>query len=204
MKKATFIIAILIITSTSVYGQVENHSKQGYQGMFNIKYAIGVEHEGTNIVEFNLVNGYRFNQYIFVGGGIGVNYYYQGSKNTFIPVYVDFRAYFTDNEVTPYININLGYSFYESKKKVGCFAMCEYEGNVTSSGGLFFNPSVGVTINLPDTKSALNISIGYQLQKLSTSTHIVTFPEGGGYGTPHNSSSKNSLSAIDISLGISF
>lgn len=207
MKKATFITAILIIiTSTSVYGQVERHSKQGYQGMLNIKYAIGAEHEGTNIVELHLVNGYRFSEYLFVGGGIGVNYYYQGTEDTFIPVYVDFRAYFANNEVTPYINVNIGYSFHSSKKEVrSCFVgmNCEYKGNVSSSGGLFFNPSVGVTINLPDTKSALNIGIGYQLQKLSSSTHIVTYTESGASGI-HNSSSTSSLNAIDISVGISF
>lgn len=74
----------------------------------------------------NYIVGYRFNDYLYLGGGIGVgvltmprlpilkyhNLYLEGSYvKIYIPLYAHFRAYLTKTRVQPFIDLSIGGKF---------------------------------------------------------------------------------------------
>jgi hypothetical protein len=154
-------------------------SYSGYQGIVNIGYAIGVGDLGTDRLIFHFINGYRMNNYFYMGFGTGVHYYTDADE-ALIPIFGDFRAYFLDNDISPYINLNIGYSFNAS--------------NGFSGTGLLLNPSVGTSFNV-STNTALNISIGYELQKLKYSIYYYNGYVGSG---------SVNTGAITINFGVAF
>ncbi len=74
----------------------------------------------------NYIVGYRFNDYLYLGGGIGVgvltmprlpilkyhNLYLEGGDvKIYIPLYAHFRAYLTKTRVQPFIDLSIGGKF---------------------------------------------------------------------------------------------
>ena len=62
-----------------------------------------------------MVNGCRLNEYVFIGGGIGVTSYFLSQDNKYLesistPLYADIRAYVPthSSNVTPYIETAIG------------------------------------------------------------------------------------------------
>ena len=80
-----------------------------------------------------------------------------------------------NNKISPYLSLGIGYSFDATNDFVGV--------------GFLLNPTVGVSFKVSD-KSAMNVGLGYEMQKMDF------------YGY-YYSSSENS-GAISINVGISF
>ncbi|MCM1531773.1 MAG: hypothetical protein NC048_04445 [Bacteroides sp.] len=72
-------------------------------------------------VSLVMLNGYRFNKYIFIGGGIGITYLYEkdvweygGNKevdidhSVGIPVFFRAKFNFTNKRVSPFFGVDLG------------------------------------------------------------------------------------------------
>jgi len=76
---------------------------------------------------------------LYVGAGLSVDYYHDGSLYG-IPIFADFRGYFTRQDVKPLLNFRIGYSV----------------GNVE---GPYFSSSVGINYKM------LDVSLGYTYQK---------------------------------------
>lgn len=93
----------------------------------------------AGLIQVDIINGYRFSEFLKVGIGFSPRYYF--SHNSFplrdkrmifgvysLPIYADIRGNFISQEDTmfaPYWNADLGYSIHE---------------------GLFFSPGVGLKI----------------------------------------------------------
>lgn len=151
-----------------------------YKGIVELGYQIGVGEIGLNRLKLNIINGVQINPFFSLGFGTGLRYYLDSQfksnpKTLLIPVFADFRAQAMNNKVSPFLAIAVGYSFNASN---------DFEGV-----GLLLNPSIGVSFKVSD-KSAMNISIGYEIQKMTY--QILTF------------SSTINESAIGINVGISF
>ena len=54
--------------------------------------------------QLNGTVAYQFNPYIAVGGGIGLDRF----RKTFKPLFGNFRVYFSDTYVSPYLDLKLG------------------------------------------------------------------------------------------------
>lgn len=151
-----------------------------YKGIVELGYQIGVGEFGLNRLKLNIINGVQINPFFSLGFGTGLRYYLDSHfkskpETLLIPVFADFRAQAMNNKVSPFLAIAVGYSFNASN---------DFEGV-----GLLLNPSIGVSFKVSD-KSAMNISIGYEIQKMTY--QILTF------------SSTINESAIGINVGISF
>lgn len=151
-----------------------------YKGIVELGYQIGVGEFGLNRLKLNIINGVQINPFFSLGFGTGLRYYLDSHfkskpETLLIPVFADFRAQAMNNKVSPFLAIAVGYSFNASN---------DFEGV-----GLLLNPSIGVSFKVSD-KSAMNISIGYEIQKITY--QLLTF------------SSTINESAIGINVGISF
>lgn len=152
--------------------------QSGYKGILEFGYEIGTGVYGMDRLKLNIINGYQINPYFYLGVGTGLRYYFD-AKEAVIPVYADFRTYFTDKKATPYLSLGIGYSF------------------ITSGGfdglGFLLNPTIGVSFKVSDI-SAMNVGLGYEMQKME----IYYFNNYGYYSSFENSG------AISINVGITF
>jgi len=100
------LLVILIIYTTYLYSQENENSNAGYNFIVETGLHIGITEYGPEYADINLLNGYKFNEFISVNIGTGV--LHEFSKYTYIPIYIDLRANFIDNKVSPVINIAYG------------------------------------------------------------------------------------------------
>lgn len=152
--------------------------QSGYKGIVELGYQVGVGDFGMDRLNLNIINGYQINPYFSLGLGTGLRYYFD-AEAALVPVFADFRAYFINNKTSPYLSLGVGYSF---------DATNDFKGV-----GFLLNPTVGVSFKVSD-KSAINVGIGYEMQKID-------FIYDGYFG--YFSGSENS-GAISINIGISF
>lgn len=71
-----------------------------YNGSHNRTY-------GTPTLTFHVINGYSFSQYLYVGGGLGINVC--GADAAYIPLYGHVRSSFLKKRVSPFASASFGY-----------------------------------------------------------------------------------------------
>lgn len=111
-------------------------------------------HKNVALVSTEFTNGYRFNQWLKVGVGIGVMYY-PNNKNVrdtksqlSMPLYLNARGNMLSDEIrrtVPYWSVNVGTSIPD---------------------GFFFTPTVGLRVG--EKRSAFLVGVSYTLRKLKT------------------------------------
>ena len=79
--------------------------------------------------------GHRFNRWIGVGGGFGIQNFDLSEGLNVVPVFAEARGFLTETRVSPYYAVRVGYGFAVTNPK---FDM------VRSKGGAMFNPELGV------------------------------------------------------------
>lgn len=123
--------------------------------------SVMVEHRNMQSVQLAYTAGYRFNEFIKVGAGLGGRYYVNNNKECrgeasawTLPIFVNARGNFisqTDRSVVPYWSVCVG-------------------GIV--GDGAFLSPSVGLRIGEPRNSWLLGIS--YCLNHINTSQLVST------------------------------
>lgn len=113
--------------------------KPSYMGIVDVGYSVDTRGVGAGRVELSTSHGCLIIPYLYVGGGVGFQYYHSASLFN-IPIFADFRGYAMKGDIKPFLNIRIGYS-------------------VGDIDGLYFSPSVGVSLKRCD------ISVGYTMQK---------------------------------------
>lgn len=127
MKRfAIFVAAILlaqtlsaqIITSRS-HSVIRDSStgkfalQKGYRGF--AEGALMISPEISYRAGFNIstIHGYQFNRWFYLGVGAGfegADMPHNGKMATAIPVFADFRCYFTGTRLKPFVEVQLGYT----------------------------------------------------------------------------------------------
>lgn len=131
-------------TTTTTTINVDKAPFKGYKGMVDFVYGAGVgDLEGIGRFGLSTVHGYQINPYIFVGGGLQFNYYYDAEEFA-MPIFADARATWPFSKIAAlYFDYRIGYT----------------AGDAIS--GFYMSPSVGIRVG---RKSAFNFSIGYEYQ----------------------------------------
>ena len=148
--------------SSSAYRQntYANHSSfpsKGYKGFIDLGFSFGINDDNWDYrnhkFEFSTSHGYLFNPHLFVGLGIGINYYVDNLDNDYypydddsrveIPLFAHARAHLFDRKVTPFADAKLGYI-------------------VTDDDGIYFSPSVGCRF-ARNSRSAFWVSLGFSV-----------------------------------------
>lgn len=144
----SLIVVICSLIALPLFSQSninDSYLKQGYKGMVNLGYGIGTSKWGTGRIEIATVHGYQLFPYLYIGAGIGINYY-PDRELWNLPLFADIRGYLplSDPQLSPYADIRVGYS-------------------VADIDGFYFSPSIGLRYGI--TKDyGLAFAIGYELQ----------------------------------------
>jgi hypothetical protein len=137
----------------------------GFNLDFNKNYQTGMAYG------FSTVNGYRFNPAdVYVGVGVEYSTYpnlvhpikgYRSiiSQLSTLPLYFDIRINILRKKITPFLQLDIGYTWAWLKKG--------YPDKVepNSYGGFMIKPSLGIKIYIANY-IAINFSIGFRYQKL--------------------------------------
>ncbi len=159
MKKLALFFIICAMTQNTV---AQNVSGQCYRGYVDAGYTIGIGDYDFGRFEVNTSHGYQINPFVFLGAGVGLHFMpkYETPNMTIaldtreskvdIPIFANARVNFMKKKFCPYIDI-----------KGGTY--------VTNNGGLYVNASAGLRV-ATNEKQAVNISIGYTVEKLQFET----------------------------------
>ncbi len=133
---------------------------KGYFNVTNVGLLAGSNGAGAL---FETVNGYRFNHFLEVGGGTGIEY----TNVVLLPVYLSVRSDLLKGKATPFVHADCGYNFYVGSRNNYNYYYEDlslqkylYRGGLNASGG------VGIKIN---TRSdfAFMISWAYKFEHWS-------------------------------------
>lgn len=177
MKKLSLLLVIFISAVFSCIAQ-ENEIKRipnrgfdpeqnqyitfdkGFWGAAEVSGGYSAHLHGHNLglTELDVMAGYRFNQFLRIGLGIGARYYFdkhhirRGDTKWGMPLFGDIRGSFmssTYRKVVPYWDVAIGASIRD---------------------GFFFRPTLGLKIGEP--RQAFLIGVSYMGQELATLNNL--------------------------------
>ncbi|GGK11621.1 MULTISPECIES: hypothetical protein [Parabacteroides] len=160
MKKNFILLFICSFLSLGAQGQ-----SYKYQGEVLGGYSAGIGTFSLDRVNLHTVHGVRFNQYLFAGVGLGVDYFYNfdaylsdiDTKGELtMPIFFDIKGYLP---VSPKVSI---FASFDIGAGIGLT-----EG-VSGSKGLMFTPAIGTSLKV-SSKNAVTLSAGYNYQAWSES-----------------------------------
>lgn len=196
MKTFLMLCLVALITgfSSNVYAQ------KGYQKSIEAGASIGVGDYSNNTFGIAMINGYRFNNYLFAGVGVGFGYsnalngvnikYGTTEYRTdayLIPVFANIKANLTTGKVSPFFQLNIGYTF-------------DVNQYLRDAPGFMIEPAFGVDFNL-DTKKAIYVLAGFNLQhsEYSFTRNVGTTTDNWDITTK-----SEMLKAISLRVGFKF
>lgn len=180
----------LLFTLLMVISALSANAQSGYRGFADVNFIAGCDGvwSGFNTIGggVSTTHGYQFNPYVFLGGGVKVQYHsFDNFDDTYsLPIYAAFRVNMMNRNVSPFADVKLGYS-------------------VADITGLYFSPSFGVRIKMSD-KIALTPSIGYSLQGYTSEESIYHYSFIGGHSYSTHYTNKNYMHCLNLSFGIEF
>lgn len=153
-----------------------------YKGYADVSYVKGIGSRQVDFVGVSTSQGFRYNNWFYMGVGIGVdiamshtnddfgpgnntgynNYWNHGYNTTgvMIPIFTDFRFNIGKaNSTSFYIDARLGASFLMGNKYLAVA-----DGFITNREYFYLKPSLGVRIPISQSgKQAIDIGLTYQL-----------------------------------------
>ena len=121
-----------------------------------------------------VINGYQFSPYIFLGGGVGADI---SSVNVYnVPVFADFRAYFTKTRVAPFFEAAFGYNLQINATPASNYYYYSQPSSINVYHGMMANPSFGVRVAI-NKKFATSLTLGYKL--LGVNQTVTDYYYGG-------------------------
>lgn len=163
MKKFLFMLS-LIPFATNVYSQ------KGYEKSIEVGASIGVGEYSNTSFGVSMINGYRLNDYLFIGAGLGIGYSnllngvnIDKYKTTteyrtdayLIPVYANIKANFSKSNISPFFRLNIGYTF-------------DLNQYIQDAPGLMIEPAIGVDFKINE-KNIIYTTLGFNLQNTAYS-----------------------------------
>lgn len=130
------------------YERYSSRHESGYIGILDVGYAVGLGDYGLDFINLTMINGYKFNPHFSLGFGTGAKFY-PDAEAILIPFFANFQANFLARAISPYVALNVGYSFDAS--------------NDFKPTGFLINPSIGVHFGISNN-FGINVSVGYEGQ----------------------------------------
>ena len=195
--KRFIIIVLALLAATNIYAQKQS----GYEKTIEGFASIGVGEISNSTFGVAMINGYRFNDQLFVGLGIGVGYMNEVTSVEVIeeyidvdrgdaypvPVFINGKYSLSTNKIAPYFSANVGYTL----------DINEY---IRHAPGLMIEPAVGIDFALNEKQFAY-FQIGLNFQ------HANYYYQKDVYdilGDWEISTKSAMLKAISLRVGFSF
>lgn len=193
----TFLMLCLVALIT---GNTTAFAQKGYEKSIEAGASIGVGDYSNKTFGISMINGYRFNNYLFAGVGVGIGYsnalngvnikYGTTEYRTdayLIPVFANIKANLTTGKVSPFFRLNIGYTFDENQY-------------LKDAPGFMIEPAFGIDFNL-DSKKAIYVLAGFNLQhsEYSFTRNVGTTTDNWDITTK-----SEMLKAISLRVGFKF
>lgn len=131
--------------ATKSYGlSGQNMINLGYKGFFDMGYVLDLSDYDAGRFELTTTHGCQFSPYLYVGAGVGIDYYTDASMFA-VPIFANIRASFVNQNIAPFFDVKIGYSLIDVE-------------------GLYFTPSIGCRF-ATGSKNGVSVSIGYVMQR---------------------------------------
>lgn len=191
MKKKSILLLIALLATiypfegkaqyTNIVNQAANILQTAvmggshYKGFVDVSYLGGFGNLQADFIGVSTVQGFQYNNWFFMGAGLGVDYVYSktesgyngviGSRETrtsgaMIPIFTDFR-FNIGGRTSPsfYIDVKAGGSFLIGKNYLAI-----ENGYINGSEYFMLKPSIGLRVPLSSNgRKAMNIGLTYQL-----------------------------------------
>lgn len=177
MKKIKFLaLAAALVVCATASAQFSNVKRtgssnsvsagleKGYHAFIEAGYGVGTGDYGVDRIELSTTHGYQINPYIFVGGGLGVNYYHSPDLWS-MPIFANARVNFINSKISPFFDLKIGAAIGLTNNSESSYSG-EAKGSVS---GFYFSPSIGCRFN------KFTISAGYELQHLSAEAKYTSY-----------------------------
>ena len=181
MKKNVLFI-LFLLASTGIFAQ-ERHFPT-YGGEIQVKYGFNAGGDmddiglGLNQVNINLINGVHFNPYLYLGIGVGFDYYY-GNSLSFIslPVFLHLKTTLPlSGKVNLFASVDGGYSV----KLKGEDGYDTYNWLSLDTQGLMVSPTLGIGFKISENR-AINLGVYYSTQNIKATLN--DYSENGSCGS---------------------
>ncbi len=192
--KRLFITAVaILLASVCSFARQPERGYRGFAEWTNRVYHTDGYWSKTHYVPgISTSHGYQFNPWLFAGIGIDYSladsYFYSHHydfTSYFLSVFADVRTDLQFGKLTPFADIRLGV-------------------NATSTGTVYFSPSIGYRFNW-GRKVGINLGVGYTLDGYRYENWIWgTTPEGYNIAVPTGKYINWSQSSFTFRLGIDF
>lgn len=160
MKYIYIVITLIIFAGSSV----KLYSQSGHEMSVSAGAAIGAGTYSNTTYSATIVEGYRFNKYLYTGIGVGFGYSdmlyevdFEGDgvikyrNNAYlVPIFLNVKATLPCGKISPFVSLNLGYTF-------------DLNRNFSEAPGFMVEPAVGIDYNL-NSKKAIYFLVGFNLQ----------------------------------------
>ncbi|MDR0206366.1 MAG: DNA repair protein RecN [Bacteroidales bacterium] len=138
-----------------------------YQTSFSGGVGMGTNFTGYDSVknenitfEIQQLIAYQFNNYIFTGGGAGLDFWFFDKKtSSFIPIFANITVKLIDKKTSPFLFANVGYAFkWQTQRRV------EEKIFWGTKAGFYFHGGAGVSLKFSE-KLSLLFSAYYKMQQ---------------------------------------
>ena len=124
----------------------------GYRGFVDLGFTVGLGYDYGGRVAFFTSHGVQILPQLYVGGGVGVNYFYD-LDGVSIPLFVDVRTDLKKAKISPFVDLKLGYSVADIK-------------------GFYLSPTIGCRFN------RFSLGLSYEMQKFDFYGYSLTNLDG--------------------------
>lgn len=151
-------------------------------------YVCSIEFGGTDIMakdgggnlslySFDVVNSFLISPYGSIGFGIGTALSSSGFNTEMLSVYAHGRVYFMKSNISPYLDLALGYNGMFIKYTINDVDGYYIPVNTKETDhGMMFNPALGIRVAV-GKKLALTAGIGYKLYYLNVNNSSYYFSQ---------------------------
>ncbi|MEZ4848623.1 MAG: hypothetical protein R3B93_08385 [Bacteroidia bacterium] len=154
-------------TQKRISSNTVQYRNKGYFILFQAGTLMGnaySEEQKNSVFNPEMVNGYKFNRFLSVGGGIGINMINDGA---ILPAFIDIRGDLLKQKATPHYFIRGGYSIplYTREEQFWGWGEPVFE-DFKADGGYMFEGGLGMKIHTPSGLAYL-FTGGYRVQTLT-------------------------------------
>lgn len=162
MKKFLFVAGFLFTCSLALA------QSKGYEKSIEMNAGIALDNNSKYSFGLTMINGYRFNDYLFVGAGVGYEYF----QALYMSTYEYNRSSFKSYDPKSLIKIGVRAKANLSKGKVSPFLSFDFGGALqvgsnskySSATGIYYEPAFGVDFKFNESKNGLYVMLGYHSQ----------------------------------------
>jgi hypothetical protein len=188
----------------AVSGMAQGHeehpekSSAGYYNLTQLSFIIGETDERSIapslVPSVTTINGYRINEHVAVGVGMGIAAY----KYVAFPVFADIRWHIFEGNFTPVFAFKGGYAFADNSKNIFP-SNYYYKATYKNTGGWICFPEIGFKTTIKPSFDFV-FTLGYYYQGLKSE-----ITENGQYRTsPLLHTTTANLNRVSFTIGFLF